>query len=220
MNRYDLYTTVHKGVRKGLFEAVLAVGGTDFAQAGEVAVALREVRRLLAFLEEHSEHEDAVILPELAALAPELHADLRAEHARIEGLQAEIERILARLEAADGAQRTALGRRLADRMAGLAAEHLRHMGREEIDANRVLWAHRSDADLKALEDRIVAGVPAERMGEWLALMLPAMNGAERRELLTGMAAEMPVAAFGVVTGPARELLGEAAWRDACPAVAS
>lgn len=214
MDRIDPYTTVHKGLRRALFETAVTVGRTDFERGQETERCVADVRRLLAFLGEHAEHEDDVLMPELRALSPALHVALREDHARTDGLHRELEGLLVRLEGAGGAERVALGRRLALRTAALVAEHLRHLEREEVEANRILWAHRSDAELRALEDRIVGSIPAERLGDWFALMLPAMTGAERRELLHGLREALPADAFLAVTGPARELLGERAWSEA------
>ncbi|MCB9898122.1 MAG: hemerythrin domain-containing protein [Planctomycetes bacterium] len=211
MRRFDLYTTIHKGIRRILFETTRTVGETDFEDAREAAHAAREIGRMLAFLDEHAAHEDEVILPELATLAPELHADLRADHARVDGLQREIAAIVQRLEGANASERASLGRRLENRMGKLVAAHMLHLASEETDANRVLWAHRDDAYLVGLQTRIVEDIGPTRLADWLALALPAMNVRERRELLAGMRADLPGDAFEAVTAAARVELGERRW---------
>jgi hypothetical protein len=95
MDRFDLYSGIHKGIRRILFETSLAVAGTDFADAEASAAACRSVERMRQFLDEHALHEDEVIMPVLGALAPELFTDLRAEHAKVDGLQREVGAILA-----------------------------------------------------------------------------------------------------------------------------
>ena len=218
MNRYDLYTTVHKGLRKGLFEAAALVARTDFGRDREVARAVAEVRRMLDFLHDHAEHEEAAAMPELGLLAPELRADLHGDHTRLSGLELELRGLLERVQEARGCERESLGRKLTERLTALVAEHLRHMGVEEARANRVLWAHRSDDDLRGIEGRILASISPWRLTEWLVLMLPAMNATERRAMLADMAEHMPTVEFEVLTGPARAALGENAWQDAAPAL--
>jgi hypothetical protein len=56
------------------------------------------------------------------------------------------------------------------------------MKREEVEVNRLLWAHCTDAELLELHGRIVAAIPPARMEEWFALLLPAVNALERRAL--------------------------------------
>lgn len=211
MQRVDLYTSVHKGLRTLFFQTLLEIARTDFAQADQARRAAGSLRRLLGFLHEHAEHEDEAILPELEQLAPELHAELRAEHARTGGLEGELEGLALRLAEAGPAERESLGARMHERLGLLAAEHLRHMAREEREANRVLWAHRSDAELAVIEGRIVGGIRPERLAEWLALMLPAVSRPERAALLAGMRMEMPAEVFEALTAPARGLLGEHEW---------
>ncbi len=216
MTRTDLYLTVHKGLRAALFAACTAVGRTDWRDHHAATATRDQLRHLFGLLTEHAEHEDEVILPELESLAAELHADLHAQHVRIEGLQTELARLLDRLAGASDAERESLGRRIHGRIGCLVAEHLLHMAREETDANRVLWAHRTDAELQALEGRIVGSIPPPRLVDWLEVMLPAMSLPERGEMLTGMAQAMPPSLFSDVTARARAAVGPQGW----PAVAA
>jgi len=210
MNRVDLYRVPHRAIRALLFDTTLLVARTDFAAEEEARRAVAAAERLLGFLHEHAEHEDQVIVPEVEALSPELAAELRADHHRTGGLERELAALLARTALADEAERVSLGERLHQRLARLTAEHLAHLEREEVAANRLLWAHRSDAELELLHGRIVAAIPPPRLAEWFGWILPAMSGAERAPLLSGMLA-MPPELFEQVTGPARRALGEPAW---------
>ncbi|MGC3996746.1 MAG: hemerythrin domain-containing protein [Anaeromyxobacter sp.] len=215
--RFDLYTAVHKGIRAQLFEAATWAGRTDFARAGEAAAAAARVARLLAFLEEHAEKEDAVLMPELQRLAPEVHADLQGEHARVDGLHRELHGLLDRLATAGEAERVALGRRLQERLSRLTAEHLRHMDREEGEATRAFHAHRSDEELGALHGRILASIPPARMADWSAIMIPALSLPERAGMLSGMARKLPAPVFETIVAPARAALGPAAWAETAAA---
>jgi len=214
MERFDLYTSIHKGIRRILFETARTVAATDFEEAGESAVACEGVRRMLGFLDEHAAHEDEVILPVIAELAPVLFVDLRAEHARLDGLQRELEGLVVRLERAGASERVSLGRRLEDRIGKLVAGHLAHLAQEETHANRILWAHRDDGQLLELQVRIVARIEPARLAEWYALALPAMNARERRTILGGLRAGMPAELFEQVTAGARGELGERGWQAA------
>ena len=211
MTRVDLYRTVHKGIRATLFETAAAVGRTEFADAEEAVAAATAVRRMLGFLDEHARHEDAVVLPELSRISPELSAEIEADHARTNGLQREIEALVARLEGANEAERVALGARLHDRIPRLLAEHLHHMGREETEANRALWANLTDAELDALHRRIVGAIPPARFAEWLELFLPAVTRSERAAMIGGLRASVPAPVFDHLVAPARAALGPARW---------
>jgi len=218
MARMELYGTVHKGLRAALFSATARAAGSDFASEAEARAAAAAARDLLGLLDEHAALEDAVIMPELARLAPEIHSALHDDHSRLDGLQRDLTAVAERLEAAgDPAMREALGRRLHDRLGRLAAEHLLHMQREEQEGNRILWAHRSDEELRALHGRVTGSIPPARLARWLAVILPAVSGPERSEMLGGLRAALPPPAFGELTGPARAALGEATWASAVAA---
>lgn len=219
MQRTDLYTTIHKAIRAVLFDTSTRVARTAFADPAESAFAVARVRRLLGFLDEHAEHEDAVLMPEIAALAPEVHAALQADHTRVSGMQHEIAALCERFAGANADERHALGQRLQQRLHRLIAAQLAHLEREEVDANRVLQAHRSDAELQALNGRIVASIAPVRLAEWMELLLPELSASERGELLRGMRQNMPPAAFDAVTGPARRTLGGIIDAALAPALA-
>ena len=172
MSRFDLYANVHKGVRAALTQAASLAVRTDFSNPTEAAEAARVARRLVFQLENHARHEDTHVMPLLARVAPEVHADLQADHARTDGLQRELAELADRLHDAPAAQRIPLGRRLHDGLWRLAAEHLRHLDREESGAMRALWAHFTDEELAAVQGRIVATIPPDTLAEWSRHLAP------------------------------------------------
>lgn len=183
MTRHDLYTKIHKAIRSILFDTMVAHGRTDFARPEQAEVFADRTRRLCDFLDEHAAHEDEVLLAALAGVAPALHADLRSEHARLEGLQQDCRHLAERLAGAGATEALALGRRLQIALGRLVAAQLGHLEREEVEAHRALWASFDDATLQGFEGRILASIPAPRMADWMALMLPALSGSERDEVL-------------------------------------
>ena len=186
--RIDLYGAVHKGIRSALFQTIGEVGRTDFANDDAAAAVLTAIERTVQFLDDHAEHEDRVVMPEIQRLSPEVYTALEDEHTRTHGLQRELERLVARTREARGEERLSLGRKLHGRLCLLVAEHLRHMDREETEANRVLWAHFTDEQLLGLHGRIVSAIPPPKMAEALSYMLPAMHVTERTAMIAGMQA--------------------------------
>lgn len=218
MTRHDLYTTVHKGIRAMLFDTARTLARTEFSRPEDAATAAAAVRSALALLDEHAEHEDAVIVPEVARLLPELGAALASDHARTDALHRGIAQLADRLDAVEdaadapaAAERVAIGRRLHARFALLVAEHLQHLDREETEANRVLWAHKSDDELRAMEGRILASIPAPRLADWIALILPAASVSERGAVLGDLHRNVPPDVFATLTAPARAAMAPDAW---------
>lgn len=217
MNRLDLYSPVHKGVRAALVQTASLTGRTDFADPEEAATAAEAARRLVHLLEEHAANEDRELMPILARVAPEVHADLQAEHARTDGLAREIVAFADRLASAPVAERASIGRRIHDALWRLAAEHLRHMDREETQASRALWAHLSDEELEAIHQRIVSAIPPAELAEFCGLLIPAMSLPERAAMLAPLAQRLPPPAFEALIAPARRAMGDA-WGKTAAAI--
>lgn len=182
MTRIDLFTTVHKGLRALLFGTAQMAARAEFALPAEAAAVAAAILRLLGFLEEHAQHEEAEVLPLLARISPELAADLRSDHARDHGRERELARLANRLGRATESERISIGRRINDQLGLLIAEQLRHMEREELLANRVLWAHHDDEALAALHRRILQRIAPARLAEWLEILMPAVSRPEREAL--------------------------------------
>jgi hypothetical protein len=180
--KHDLFTTVHKALRRMLFEAAALLGRTDFTAPGELATARAAVTRCLDFLREHAEHEDRHLGPEILRLAPGLAGTLDGEHTRLEHGAISIDSLWPRVEALPAGERAPLAAELGRRLNALIVEHLRHMDREEREVNEVLWAHRTEEELRALHMRLVGSIPAGRRLEWFEMMLPALSPAERAPL--------------------------------------
>jgi hemerythrin-like domain-containing protein len=211
MNRPNRYLPIHKALRAALFDATVLVSRTDFTDAGEATVAARTVATLLDVLDSHAHHEEEFVMPVVARHAPALVATLETEHGRLEGLQAELRALLPRTCSDVTAEREAAGQLLARALTLLVADHLRHMDREETEAMPVLWAHQSEEELDAMDARIRAAVPPERMPAMLRMMLPAMSIPENAKLLATARAQMPPPVFAQVSGLAREVLGAERW---------
>lgn len=183
MRRMDLFLTAHKGIRSVLFETARQVARTDFSDPAQSGAAAGAVRRMSGFLRVHSEHEDRVIFPQVERLGASVAAELHADHSRVRGLEEEIERYVERLEGADEGERVALGQRIHEKMGRLVAEHLLHMEREETTANRLLWAHLTDEDLRALLGQILGATSPEQMTRWAEVLVPSISPVEREHFL-------------------------------------
>jgi hypothetical protein len=211
MNRPNRYLPIHKALRAALFDATVLVSRTDFTDAAEATVAARTVATLLDVLDSHAHHEEEFVMPVVARHTPALVATLETEHGRLEGLQAELRALLPRTCSDITSEREAAGQLLARAVTLLVADHLRHMDREETEAMPVLWAHQTEEELDAMDARIRAAVPPERMPVMLRMMLPAMSIAENAKMLATARAQMPPPVFAQVSGLAREVLGPERW---------
>ncbi len=213
MTRPNRFQPIHKALRATLFDATALVARTEFAHQGEAAAAARTVATLLDLLDGHAHHEEQFVMPELAPHAPALAASLEADHSRLEGLQAELRALLPRTCSDVTAEREAAGQLLGRALTVLVADHLRHMDREESEAMPVLWAYRTEEELDAMDGRIRATIPPERMPAMMRLMLPALSTPELAGMLSTARAQMPPPVFAQLSGLAREVLGPERWAN-------
>ena len=177
--RLDVFTPIHKGLRRNLFETAIALGRTDFTSVVETEAAEKLVTECLTYLREHAEHEDRHVVPEIARLAPELAATLAEEHPELERAAIAIDSLWSRFAPLGPEERMAMGAELARRFQALVATQLRHMDREEREVNAVFWAHLDDRDLGALTRRIVVSIPPARVLRWRQeVLVPAWSAKE------------------------------------------
>src|SRR5262245_57573840 len=177
--RTDIFTPIHKGLRRNLFETAIALGRTDFTSPEETAAVEKLVAACLGFLREHAEHEDRHVLPEIARLAPELAAGMAEEHPELERAAIAVDSLWPRFAPLGPEERQAMGSELQRRFQALVAAQLRHMEREEREVNAVFWAHLADGDIGALSRRIVVSMPPARLLTWQTeILLPAWSARE------------------------------------------
>ena len=78
-DRVDLFSLIHKGVRRVLFETAMELSRTDFAAPDEREHAEAAIRRCFGYLREHADHEDREIQPWITRFAPAVAAVLAAD---------------------------------------------------------------------------------------------------------------------------------------------
>lgn len=210
--RVDGYRMIHKTLRKQMFDCVYLLGRVDAADDAEFHAALDGVSALALACEQHLQKENTYVHPAMEARSPGSTRQILDEHfehiEEIDFLRAEVSRI----RNVPQQVRAAQTHRLYLHLTHFVADNLKHMRHEELEHNAVLWAKYSDAELIAIEQRIIASVaPPEMMGI-MKIAIPAMAHTERAAMLGGMKqSEMPRQAFEAVVQLAREGLATHDW---------
>jgi hypothetical protein len=207
--RVDLYGTIHKALRARLFDLGIELDRCDFGKSLEVTVALGVYRRTMGFIREHHQHEDNFLEPALASCG-DIAKGVAEQHAVAEAALTELDALVAAIDRGSEDRRE-LGGRLCAAYRRFLIQYLDHMQREETEVNAALWAHYSDAELMALRGRLQGSIPPARFGEWLEIILPALNFEERTGMLRGIKAGAPAPAFAAATAIASRVLGSAGW---------
>lgn len=206
--RYDLYGPVHKALRAQLCETLLRVGRIDVHDEVDRQRTCDQLSDLLAALRSHLMHEEDFIHPVLEALEAGSAAPILGEHEDHREAIFELELLVANLRATASAR---VAHTTYRRLACLVAGNLVHMEVEESRVQELLWAHFGDAELAALNDRIVAHVTPAEMSALLVWMLPSLTPAERAGMLLGMREQAPPPVFASVLGVARTHLDATGW---------
>lgn len=197
--RFDMYTLVHKGQRKKLFELTMTAGQLAAEdRTGREALAA-DVEAALASLVDHTDAEATHFGPLYAAAEAGTGARLAAEH---EELAVELSRV--RTAAADALAAASSTTDLAfyRALARFTAAYLTHIDAEERSMS-VLWAAFDDAALARAQGALVASHPRPSVEFNLRNMLAAASPAERVGFLANLRRNMPTGAFAGV----RELVG-------------
>jgi len=180
--RFDSVSTIHKAVRKILFDQAMLLARTDFTSEPATRDVVEANRRLFALLHEHADIEDALVFPTVSAHDAKLAADAAAQHVALDASMHEIEHLASTVAMVTASERPAAGRRLRARFEQFVAEQLMHMAFEETKINAALWAAFDDAQLRQLHLDIVRAMTPERAAAWRALMLDAVDARERAML--------------------------------------
>lgn len=176
--RPDLFTNVHKGIRRALFETCIALGKlSDEVVPDPLRAQLREV---LHFVRHHGDNEDLLLLPMLAEAAPAVYQRIREAHARIEVTLHALEASLAHAGAAE----------LYHRTCELTAHYLEHLREEELELEPQIRALLSPEQLQEFGKGSVARTPPDEARAMLAWMLPAMPSREAGELFARLPAPL------------------------------
>ena len=217
IDRFDIYAPIHKALRLFMTDTLQRLGRLDLNDAHDLQAGLAQLDALLDAAHHHVQHENGFIHPAIEAHSRGASARVAADHQ--EHLEA-IAALRAEAAALRAHPSSAVAHRLYRQLARFVAENFEHMDVEESSHNRTLWAAYGDAELQALEGRILASIDAEEMGVWLRWLIPALSPAERAGLIGGM----PPAARAPALDLAQRVLDGTAWaklrRALAPAAAA
>lgn len=208
--RVDLYTGVHKAIRRMMSDLLVALGRMDSADPEEMTATLARLRHFLDLARHHLHKEDQYVHPAMESRRRGSTALMRKQHTEHEEAFERLEALALRVEASPAAGRSAAALDLYRGFALYMADDLVHMHEEETENNAVLWAECDDAELMGIHQAIVASV-GPLLPEFLRSLVPAMTPAERADLVSGMRAAMPAEVFTGIVALVRSVLSEREW---------
>ena len=174
--RDDLFTSIHKGLRLGLFDITVQAGRTDWADPAQVTERGERWEGLLTLLRAHGEHEDQHILRLLDPYDPLATESTAEQHRDLDDLLDDLAERFGTVLAAPG---MASGLELYRDLARFVAAYLTHMHDEETRVMGRIWACCTDEEIAGARQRFMAGMSPQVQALSLEYTLPALDGPTR-----------------------------------------
>jgi hypothetical protein len=212
MQRVDLFTAVHKGIRALIYAQASALQAADFDDESETRLTLSQVEHTLQLLHEHCLHEERFVFSELRRFDAGITDDLQGTHRTIEKKIESAQAALVQTADAPDGRRLEAGAELNRRFNELVAFYLSHANDEDRRAVAATTKYLSDDQLVAMRIGMQSTQMRERAAEWARWMLPALNVCELARLLADTRATAPPPAFEGAAQVARQSLGEEKWQ--------
>lgn len=197
--RYDLYGPIHKALRAWSVDVLVKLGRADWQHDDSSQKTLTDLRENLAMHRSHIEHENHFIHPVLARLEPGSDAPAVAEHERHAQALRQLEATADAVSLAPPQARESLGQALYLQFSQFLAIDFEHMHDEETRHMAILWAHLTDGEIAAIEQRIIAAQSPQEAMQTLRWMLPNLTAEERSEKFAGLRAAAPPPVVAAVT---------------------
>ena len=207
--RIDFYAPVHKAYRAFMCDTLVRLGCIDLDDAAQAACVMSQVRALLASMRAHLAHENNFMHPLITSTGQAPAS--AAEHGEHEREIAELALLTTHAASAAREERDGLTHTLYHRLSLLVADHFEHMLSEEVDNNRVLWAHYTDAQLIETHDALVASIEPATFMEIMGWMLPALTPRELAQVMQGARGSAPPEVFEALLSLAASTLAPERW---------
>lgn len=211
-SRFNMYQSVHKGLRAFMADTLSKVGCTDYTDVAERQDTASQLRSLLDICCQHLAHENHFLHTAMERRSPGSAARCADEHV---AHVADITRLRVGLDDALSASESDqewTWQQLYQALSLFVAENYEHMLMEERVHNAVLWQHYSDEELIEIHDALLATIPADEMAIHFRWMLPQLSHPERVAMLSGMRLGMPAELFASQLNTVEALLDTRSWR--------
>ena len=212
--KVDVYGNVHKGLRNLITRFSYKIGSTDWDEMSEVKRRQSDWQQLVMLIHSHHNHEDRFIHPLLARISPGGHRSYEAEHHALTSVLTDLDTHFNSLMHEDRpkAKRAEIGLEFYRGFNLFYADFLKHLNREEVEAERSLHSLCPPEDLMVIVGELLGSIPSDELMVWIDWMFPAMNLPECAELLGAMRTGAPPEAFKAFAERVHMARGESDWQ--------
>lgn len=210
-NRPDIYSKVHKGLRKALFDLSYTTGNTDFRNDASLVALAKFYHDVVKFLREHEKNEELYQLPLLERKIPGSVNQDNLEHEIIEKKINLLNRSFNNLISSSNGDRKLKGEVFYHLLNEFISDYLNLMRDEELETVRLFYEHCTDEEINSAFKNIVANTTPQDLMIMLKYIIPAINDNERIELLTGIKENALQPAFNAILVLTQSLLSPDDW---------
>lgn len=150
--RFNLFKSVHKGLRALLADTLIQLQQTDFLIETQANVAFERIKLVLLLMHRHTKWEDDIVFQKLGANALSMISYFTNQHYHIDALTLSIDIMICGFEeATTPMEKEAVANNLLNAFVEFAAYNFNHMTMEEQLINPLLWSTHGDNELQVLQ---------------------------------------------------------------------
>ena len=212
--RFDVYGSLHKGIRFLMTELMYDLGKSDVKNSSELTALGEKLGYLWDILHVHAQGEEEFIFPHLLKKDKAFHMKLKQAHEKFEKDADNFRKSFKEfLEIdAEAPEKQQEMTKFTKRYNTFVSEYFSHMQDEELTANPILWKLLHDERLMEILSNM-SQIPTTKLREYfLPYLIRATNPAERVGVLMGMKMTMPDSVFNRTLDIARGALEESDWQ--------
>ena len=214
MQRYNMFTQIHKGLRALLYETAMKVQHTDFWNVDEGEAAINQVSEVVRLFEKHAHAEDTYVFPAIQKYEPSIADAFEQEHVKDHQLGEELIGAINQYRFAEIiTEKAEAGREIYPAYVKFMVFNLEHMGKEEEILNPIFWRYYTDTDLLAVTREIVANIPPDYMAQFSRWMMRGLSNPEITYWLRSVEREAPEVVFQALFTTAEKELSEKRFRQ-------
>jgi len=156
---------------------------------------------VVCLLHTHAGHEETGIFPSVQPFEPELIRMLLDDHNEITRRVVDITKMADELGGTDVTERRIeLGARVNRETNEFFAFYLAHINKEEVTIVPRMKEHFTNEEMRAMQGKMMAAMPPERLAGFLRWMLPSLTLSELTGMMAGMKHGAPPEFLKFVTG--------------------
>ena len=192
--RHDLVYLIHKALRTLASEILVNFQQTDFTDKIQVEVLFQDLKMLESLYHGHAEIENTMILSELEKKGIDV-SKYKDDHAEDDLLGHLLLDKITAFEDASNDHKQKAWSELFQSLISFVSFNFSHMQKEETELNQILWSELSDAELLAIEQKVVMNTPPDKMMNYMVWFLKALSNKDLIKWLGSVKKSAPEPVF-------------------------